>query len=503
MRCTKLSDIGFSKIGSMKTLAQNRFFNGAFLYKMVSSPQEAIACGGVAITSMDGAYQLVFGGEALAAWVRSGAGVRVPMQACRNREVDPGTLYAKASGVAYKPKEMDCGFGQWVDMSALASEWTICGVITKCSSLFGASAGLLCDKPLLQGTPITSWAELTEAGRCWKSGLTDVNMKIGSYMSRADRFAMLVAVPWHSSFRALLGAGATAAIGTGDGSKFIRAAYEQHLAVQPDFTPALNLTIVGSGTSLAVTRGGQDALLVGDIVTATGGLFGESKTIPQDVNNYGEFFSSKCLCSLIDVYKISTPYDGRNGVVPGTEFYAKMATPVAVKVLDTGMSFKTSLSLGGLTVCIRNFQIGGPMTTEYGVVPRLGVKPNSAAGTPGNGTTVTATNVVARIGGWDVRPFMSTVLPRYYFAETGEALTTVGVDIAVSDLLSDGAQVVTSTTTLTPTSDYVGTQKSAATAVAASVVYPPAEQWPYDLVSQVTKWWDAVYDTAESLAKAA
>lgn len=473
---------GFTQLPTLNTLFSHTAFNQSFLYKKVDTLQQAAACGAIAVFDSAGTKMFIVGGEMLQSWVAAGATLSVPYAAARYQSKDVGQVYTASLGQIYTPKEMISDSAVWLDVSAQGTGWQFCGVITKATSLLAMTGNLTLHSPLAVGTPHATYA----------SALAAQNTGDGIASSSeappvADRFAAWVAVPWHATFKSLLADSSATAIGGGDGASYVQQAYATHLAATTDKVPTLNLVVLGRGTSLYMGRGAT--------------------------NGYAEEYALDDKISAAKRTAMIGPAHLLHNAAYEVAWNVAFPT-IGTNVRSTQYNYSANHTFQLPTVFGRGYRMGTPLSSAHGRVPSLGcsfsaysgmdqnVQPGYTGGVWDNdGTRCDHTNVLAQVGGWDVRPFMSTVFPRFYFkASDGTADQSVGITVTAAALLSNSAQVSLLTVSHGPNETYVGAQADVSTDGKFELAYPAAELWPYDLVAQVTAWWNETYDQAQALA---
>lgn len=519
------SGSGFVKIGAFNTLFKHANFADRLLYKQVDTLQDAVACGGVAIFDSTGSKMAVYAGEALQAWVNSGASCRFPYPTVSRSEGEMEQVYG--SGWAVKSTHWVVDGAKWIDYSAEAASWYFLGVVTKMTSMVGVSSALDIPYAMNAVNTFTTFAELLSASRkIWAADArTGISGVAGLNTAPPDQYPYIMpysgkdvlgawlGVPWHSKMKAFIQSNAADAIGSGDGAEYIRTAHEQLFAQYVDGTPLLNLVFASYGTKMAFSRSARRACVVEPIALAATRV---GNSFPGDVSVHitymGVSLSSELGCvNYFPAYTPMSPtvpyHNGSDMTI--AEYCASLAGGQRL-TSELGHSTSYSRNMGLPLFVVRNHGIGDPLVTQYGRVPSIGCSLTrdrlDNAGSPSvfvgfGGREITNRPVPAKLGGWDMRPFISTCLPRLYFKDTGEADMTVGLDMAIGDIINTSGQTVIETHQRNVTSEYTGTKENADARNYIDVDLVSAERWPYDVVGTNTKYWNQVYDLAEQLAK--
>lgn len=514
---------GFLKIGTFDSLFRHTNFSDRLLYKRVATLQEAAACGGLAIFDASGTKMVIFAGEALQTLVVKGLDCVFPYPTVTRSRGKLDQVYGSGDAIASLIWNVDSY--TWLDFSDQAASWYFVGVVTKMTSLIGVSAALDLHLPLRKPNTFTTFTQAYRAAQ--KSVYFDYGKKVEDHSTlgspvgssvanwprtREDVLAGWLGIPWHENLKPFILRGEAAMIGDHDGSSLIRQAHQELIASFPDRRPMLNFVFSSVGATMSFSRNAVKAVAF-DPCTLLRGKGGEPTFAQNDVP-LGTHMVGVELDSVSMSQMEWPPYDPKTAAFnyhsATAMTYSEFGTALGAQqtlVSDENHTQTYSRTMSRPWYIFRNHGTGSPLVGPAGRVPSIGVvmRNRTMKNYPElgmlDGRVLTARAPLAKLGGWDLRPFLSTCLPRLYFKVEGPADQTVGTDVEVNEIFNQSEQVLLESQERLPTAQFSGTKEQVDARQFIDVQAVTAEAWPYDVVSGATAYWNAVYDRAEQLAK--
>lgn len=513
------SGSGFIRLGAFATLFRHPNFSDRMLYKKVNSLQEAVACGGVAIFDSTGSRMVIFAGEALQTFVKKGIACHFPYPTVTRKLGPLKQVYG--TGRAVKSYITDVDTASWLDFTSEGTGWSFIGVITKMTSLIGVSKALDLPYPLEGGHTFTTFAEAYTAATWYRDYLSGARVQYGGALEngwsakRCDILAGWMGVPWHTNMKAFISQSATEAIGDKEGKEFIQQAHNQLFAQYADWQPLLNMVFASVDSTMTFARNTVKAFACNPAAFfgSYGGCAFPQTDVSRAVAMIGTALQSDSimLAPKLPYVPQTSAYPYHMGDCLTHAEWNMMFEGSTMMTSELGHVEKYSRSMGAPWFIYKNHGIGAPLSTSDGRVPSIGTcltcggggwsgNPN-AMFYPYHGRRITGRALLAKLGPWDMRPFLSTCLPRLYFQEAGPADQTIGLDLQPSEVLSVADQVMVESHERNVNESYTGTKELSDCRYYVDVVPVIAEAWPHDVVAANTRYWSSVYDLAEQLAR--
>lgn len=473
-----------TKLGSYARLFRLPGYNQSILARVVTSVEEALTFGGIAVSeNADMREAIVYVGETAREVVARGYLTHEWALAARIVSRENPMAAALRTNAPFSIVEWKWRHGS----TTIERTMYYCAVVSKADFGFGISAKrarIGIPAPWSGAIPAAAWTKVPLGSATEWQALTD-SLEVATKM-QVDQFVGVRQVPWSRSFKQEVTVQKDALFTNGKVQKYIDRALEQELATFEDYRPHFNLLTYAVGTWAGVSR---SPFMFNPVINGEGSSFLRA----QDLGSY----------------------DAAN-----VRFIAGMPpTTTTVVATDPGTSTVTGANKG------RNF-VGGTLVWDYhfgmaiaaegmtSLMPLLTFPKDSPAlvfngfgGIPSVATWKTgALNVFnwpfdnlvpAFIDAFDIRPFMEPTMPLLYY-DTAGVRKPINATVPLAALLKDPAG---SYKVYDVAQSF--TDPAAQSGNGAEVIHslPAAERWPADMVADLTALAARVYKRAEVLLR--